>query len=116
LALLVYLIASVLAGAAAGPTVGYVPAWAMLLALAGLGRAAGSRSWPWLIAGAILFVPSVTFRALDDELCDIFPRGTHFFWHLFNAGVLYCAGRGLVAHLAAPGADHSPRSTASASA
>jgi len=30
-------------------------------------------------------------------VCDAFPPGTHFLWHLFNGGMLYCLFAGLVA-------------------
>jgi len=100
IAVLVYFGGTGLAGATGSATVGYVPAWLMLIAMALLGRRAGSPTWGWLVAAAVLFIPSVTFRALDHELCHVFPRGTHFFWHLFNAGVLYSASRGLIGHMA----------------
>lgn len=46
-----------------------------------------------LAAGAI-FVVSVTFRALDPEVCEAMPLGTHFLWHSLNGlmlGVLLTA-------------------------
>ena len=36
-------------------------------------------------------------RSLDLQVCDAFPPGTHFLWHLFNGVMLYCLFAGLVA-------------------
>jgi hypothetical protein len=41
-----------------------------------------------LLAGAVFFV-SLVFRTIDRAVCGGFPIGTHFIWHLLNAGVLY---------------------------
>ena len=32
---------------------------------------------------------SLFFRTIDMEVCDSFPLGTHFLWHIFNSFVLY---------------------------
>ncbi len=34
------------------------------------------------------FVPSFLFRTMDAPVCDAFPAGTHFMWHILNACVL----------------------------
>ena len=39
------------------------------------------------IGGAVLCV-SITARSLDETLCDAFPLGTHFLWHLLNGAML----------------------------
>lgn len=36
-----------------------------------------------------LFAVSLTLRQLDGPLCQGWPLGTHFGWHLCNAAVLY---------------------------
>ena len=36
-----------------------------------------------------MFVVSLAFRTMDQAVCPAFPLGTHFIWHLLNAGVLY---------------------------
>ena len=41
-----------------------------------------------LIIGASLLGLSLTFRALDIPLCDQWPIGTHFVWHLLNGVML----------------------------
>lgn len=41
-----------------------------------------------LAAGAGLLVASLTFRSLDEPLCDLVPFGTHFMWHILNGVML----------------------------
>ena len=38
--------------------------------------------------GAALLILSITFRALDAPICQQFPTGTHFLWHILNATML----------------------------
>lgn len=42
-----------------------------------------------LLAAAAVFAVSLTFRTIDNAVCASLPLGTHFIWHLMNAGVLY---------------------------
>jgi hypothetical protein len=70
------------------PATGYLPA---LLALGLCGGLLMLRRHPvgaWLLTAAALFMASLTFRALDMRLCDAFPMGTHFMWHLLNGTLL----------------------------
>ena len=46
-----------------------------------------------LIAAALFFI-SICFRSLDMSVCNAFPQGTHFIWHVLNATVLYLCVRG----------------------
>jgi hypothetical protein len=48
-----------------------------------------------LLLSSATFVLSLTLRSLDMAVCDMLPIGVHYFWHIFNALVLYCALRGL---------------------
>jgi len=34
------------------------------------------------------FIPSFVFRSVDASVCEAFPGGTHFLWHMLNACVL----------------------------
>lgn len=76
-------------------SIDYLPA---ILALAGVAaalllgpapmrarREAGLR----LLAVAGLFLASLTARTIDRGVCASAPLGTHWLWHLLNAGVLY---------------------------
>jgi hypothetical protein len=58
-------------------------------------------------AAAFLFVLSFTFRTIDQPLCSHLPIGTHYFWHFFNAAVLFLLVRTLVLH--APGGEEAVR-------
>ncbi len=41
-----------------------------------------------LALGAGILALSLTFRALDGPVCDTFPIGTHFMWHILNGVML----------------------------
>ena len=49
-----------------------------------------------LIAAAI-FIVSLALRIVDLDICDAFPLGTHFLWHVLNAVLLYLLLRGALA-------------------
>ncbi len=57
---------------------------------------AGRRSGPSLIVGAVTFAVAIYLRSIDNAVCDVFPIGTHVFWHLLAALVLYLFARGLL--------------------
>lgn len=77
-------------------SVGYVPAWGLLI-LAALLHAPGPVRRD-LSAAAVLFGVSLTFRSLDGPLCSQWQSGTHFLWHLCNALVLYWIVRATQRH------------------
>lgn len=74
---------------------GYFPALAALIVIGWMRRA--DRVGRTMLAAAALFVPSLILRIVDLELCPAFPIGTHFFWHLLNAGVIYAVLHGAIA-------------------
>ena len=39
---------------------------------------------PWIISAALVFTLSLVARTLDLHLCNTFPIGTHFMWHILN--------------------------------
>lgn len=63
-----------------------------LLSIFGVGIAARNRSIAisnlLFIAGSV-FIVSIAFRAADLRLCQSWPHGTHFAWHILNSVVLY---------------------------
>ncbi|MEM7497073.1 MAG: ceramidase domain-containing protein [Pseudomonadota bacterium] len=71
-----------------GGSVSYVPALLMLLAVGTWLWRQGHEAGRNLIIGAGIFACSLTFRALDQQLCDVFPGGTHFLWHILNGTLL----------------------------
>lgn len=58
-------------------------------------RAAGHPAWRWVAAAVIVFLPSFFFRTIDGAVCESFPYGTHFLWHILNGVVLGLAIRPL---------------------
>ena len=86
-------------GEAMGGSQSYVPA---LVALVAVGwwlseRRAHPAGRALMLAGG-LFGASLAFRTLDGPICDIFPIGTHFLWHLFNGAIFWVLLRALVLH------------------
>lgn len=70
-------------------SIAYAPA---ALALFGVGLASlrfGHRVGAALIGIGALFLASLAARTFDATLCPVVPFGTHWLWHLLNAGVLY---------------------------
>ncbi len=53
-------------------------------------------------AAALLFVLSFTARTMDMPMCHNLPIGTHYFWHIFNAAVLFLLVRTVILHAPAP--------------
>ncbi len=75
------------AGDALRGSQGYLPAFLALIVCGVWLRALGRPSGNALLIGAGIFVVSLTFRTLDQPLCNLWPIGTHPIWHLLN-GVL----------------------------
>ncbi len=53
-------------------------------------------------AAAGLFVLSFTARTLDMPMCGDLPIGMHYFWHIFNATVLFLLVRTVILYAPAP--------------
>ncbi len=81
---------SLVAGGASGSiggSVGYLPAATALVIVATLLAWKHHRAARSLIGATLLFFLSLAFRTIDLSVCDAWPLGTHFLWHLLN-GVL----------------------------
>ncbi|MEI5681904.1 MULTISPECIES: ceramidase domain-containing protein [unclassified Mesorhizobium] len=79
---------------ASNGSTGYMPPFLALIFFGILVTAHGNRAGWYNLAAAAIFVASVTFRAIDPVVCDAFPLGTHFLWHILNGlmlGVLLMA-------------------------
>jgi hypothetical protein len=70
------------------PSFGYLPALVALVVCGGLLMLRRHPAGLWLLGAGAVFVVSLTFRALDEQVCAGFPAGTHFMWHVLNAVVL----------------------------
>lgn len=74
----------------------YAPAITSVLLL-GLDHARRQSRERWLLLQAFaVFCVSLTLRTLDASLCEAWPMGTHFGWHLLNGLVLYLATRAVI--------------------
>jgi hypothetical protein len=40
--------------------------------------------WRWIWAATGVFCLSLVFRTIDLRVCESFPIGSHFMWHLLN--------------------------------
>jgi hypothetical protein len=49
-----------------------------------------------LLAAAGVYLVALFFRTIDNEVCPVFPIGTHFLWHLLIGLVTYLAMRTLI--------------------
>lgn len=70
-------------------TVMYLPTYVALLAMT-VGLFMRKPEYGRVFALVVgVWTVSLFFRTIDLEVCDIFPLGTHFLWHIFNSFVLY---------------------------
>lgn len=72
-----------------GTTAGYVTYLVALLAIAALLAGQDRQTAMRLTAAGAVFVLALVFRSIDQAVCQTFPYGTHFLWHVLNAAVLY---------------------------
>jgi hypothetical protein len=75
-------------------TLGYTPAFVALVLVGVVLLWQRHPAARYLLAAAVVFLVSMTFRTLDIELCGLTrlsgrALGTHFLWHALNAVVLY---------------------------
>ena len=73
-------------------SVGYLPAALALVGVGGVLRRMGgwrARVGRELMLAAAIFALSLTFRSVDNALCDVLPTGTHFVWHILNGLLLF---------------------------
>ena len=80
----------------------YLPTLVFLMAAgAGIWRKSASAGKAFYGAAG-LFVLSFTARTLDMPACLDVPIGTHYFWHIFNAAVLFLLVRTVILHAPPP--------------
>jgi hypothetical protein len=75
-------------------SVGYLPALFALIVTGVLMRERDHRAAPLVLWAAAIFAISITLRSVDASVCNDVAYeghkiGTHFIWHLLNAGVLF---------------------------
>ncbi len=67
----------------------YVPALAALVLMSAYAATRNATIARPLAAAAAVFTLSLTLRTMDLAVCNAWPIGTHFLWHMGNALVLY---------------------------
>ena len=75
-------------------SLGYGPALAAMILIGGWLAARRHPAAPLVVAASAVFIVSLTFRSLDQRLCDDLivmghRVGTHFLWHLCNSLTLF---------------------------
>ncbi|WP_350333417.1 ceramidase domain-containing protein [Coralliovum pocilloporae] len=73
----------------------YLPALAALLYLGALIRRRNAYAGYSLLTAALVFIVSITFRSIDNAICETLPIGIHYVWHILNGVVLYACVRAL---------------------
>lgn len=63
---------------------GYAPALALLLGSALILTVMGRPAAKWIAAASAVFIASMGARIADVHVCETFPIGTHFLWHVLN--------------------------------
>lgn len=71
-----------------GSSAGYVPVAVLIAAYAAWLWRSAPQTAQGLAVGAALLCVSLFARTVDDPVCQVFPLGTHFLWHLINAIML----------------------------
>jgi hypothetical protein len=82
-----YMVPQWLVTATNGST-GYLPAFLALVVFGLWVSRSGHPAGKYILAGAGIFVVSVTFRIVDPSVCEAMPIGTHFLWHALNGLLL----------------------------
>jgi hypothetical protein len=82
------------AGPCLNGSVAYLPALFALIVVGVLMRERDQRAAPLVLWAAAIFAISITLRSADLSVCNDVAYedhkiGTHFIWHLLNAGVLF---------------------------
>ncbi|MBV2091965.1 MAG: ceramidase domain-containing protein [Candidatus Thiodiazotropha sp. (ex Ctena orbiculata)] len=67
----------------------YLPTWIGLWVLVVNCKIIDLKCGNRLIIAASVFTISLVFRTVDQTICDSWPLGTHFLWHLLNGLTLY---------------------------
>lgn len=77
---------------------GYFPAFMALVVVGFILKAREHPAANWLLAAACAFIVSLTFRTVDNDVCNTFALGTHFMWHILNGVVLGSLLYGMIRH------------------
>lgn len=70
-------------------SIGYLSSMIALIVIAVWLHMRARPSSQYFMLAALIGVVSLFFRAVDRGVCDVWPYGTHFLWHVCNATLLY---------------------------
>lgn len=77
-------------------SIGYLSSMIALIIIAVYLHLKARPSSSHFMLAAIVGVTSLFCRAIDREICPMFPVGTHFVWHCLNATLLYILLRQII--------------------
>ena len=77
----------------------YAPVLLLVVGLSLIHLSQERRERYGIIAAGAAFVAALVFRTVDNAICQVFPLGTHFLWHLLNATALYLVTRALISNM-----------------
>ncbi|MAZ44659.1 MAG: hypothetical protein CMF48_05760 [Legionellales bacterium] len=75
---------------------GYIPNWLYLGTFASILTYKAHTGGRWLMFAFLVFTTSLMARTVDPLLCQYWPYGTHFLWHLLNAVGLWAICRAIL--------------------
>jgi hypothetical protein len=81
----------------------YLPALLTLTAFAAYAWQRRDPAAPRLVTAVAVFLVALVLRTVDHAVCQAWPAGTHFLWHLMVAWVLYLAATAVLAPRRAAG-------------
>jgi hypothetical protein len=88
----------------------YLPTILAFIAIGATLKRRGHPAANAMLGAVAVFFAAFTARSSDMALCESFPLGTHFLWHLLNASLLCLLGR--LAILKVPAGGAAPRKVA----
>ncbi len=86
---------------------GYVPSLLTMCIAAIFTRTHAPILTHHLLLASVLLAASLTFRSVDMMVCDSFPLGTHFMWHVLNGAMFYVLLSGFIRYFAHAGQEAS---------
>jgi hypothetical protein len=76
----------------------YVGAITLLFGISAYCYLARIRSAKYFALAFIVFAISLTLRSLDMAVCESFPVGIHFMWHVLNSVVMFLVFKGVISY------------------
>ncbi|MGB0382454.1 MAG: hypothetical protein EBT20_03435 [Alphaproteobacteria bacterium] len=93
LAIIMVALSMVIPPAWAYGSMGYAPALMALVLFGMLCHGKNRAASSMFLWAATVFLISLLLRTIDRPACDVIPLGTHYFWHVLNAVVLYLTAK-----------------------